>query len=130
MSMVSWRRSGILPNGACRCEFEVPIVLIPEHKTVRTRRKLGGSVGITYVTVKVSDFAKQGTPYEAEFLVDTGAVDSMAPRDKLIQTGIKPEGKANYELADGKKVEFEFGYARLAFAGKETVVAIVFGPTN
>ena len=49
-------------------------------------------MGLTHITVAVSDLAKSAAPYEAEFLVDTGAIDCLAPRDRLLLAGIKPEG--------------------------------------
>jgi clan AA aspartic protease len=85
-------------------------------------------MGLTHVTVVIRDLAKQGSPYEAEFLVDTGAIDCLAPRDALLAAGVTLEGKAVYELADGQPVEYEYGFARIAFLGEETVAQIVFGP--
>jgi predicted aspartyl protease len=68
--------------------------------------------------------------YEAECLVDTGAIDCMAPGDKLRAAGIKPEGKAVYELASGEPVEYEYGFARIEFLGSETVAQVIFGPPD
>lgn len=87
-------------------------------------------MGITHVTAKVQSLSKQGTPYEAEFLVDTGAIDCLAPRDALLAAGISPEGKAVYELANGQPIEYEFGFARISFLGEETVTQIIFGPAE
>ena len=78
--------------------------------------------------VSVSNLSKDGSPIQGEFLVDTGAVDCLAPRDKLALAGIQPEGKKVYELADGKPVELEYGFARVSFLGNETVAQIIFGP--
>jgi clan AA aspartic protease len=85
-------------------------------------------MGLTHVTARVADLAKQGKPYEAEFLVDTGAIDCLAPRDSLLAAGVRPEGKAVYELANGQPVEYEYGFARLSFMGEETVAQVIFGP--
>jgi clan AA aspartic protease len=87
-------------------------------------------MGITHVTTSVRDLGKQGTPYEAEFLVDTGAIDCLAPRGALLAAGIVPEGKAVYELANGQPVEYEYGFARVSFMGEETVAHIVLGPDD
>lgn len=91
-------------------------------------RPQGSSKGVTYVTVSVSNLAKDATPFEAQFLVDTGAVDCLGPRDKLVAAGIQPEGKKVYDLADGKPIELEYGFARVSFLGNETVAQIIFGP--
>jgi predicted aspartyl protease len=85
-------------------------------------------MGLTHVTVSVSDLAQSGTPYEADFVVDTGAIDCLAPADRLAQAGIQVEGKAVYELANGQPTELEYGFARVSFLGAETVAQMIFGP--
>jgi clan AA aspartic protease len=87
-------------------------------------------MGLTYVTTKVENLNKTGTPYAAEFLVDTGAIHCLAPSDQLLAAGVQPEGKAVYELANGQPVEYEFGYARVSFFGDETVARVIFGPAD
>jgi hypothetical protein len=74
-------------------------------------------MGITHVTTRIWDLAKQGVPYEADFLVDTGSIDCLAPSDALQAAGVTPEGKAVYELANGQPVEYEYGFARVSFLG-------------
>jgi clan AA aspartic protease len=88
------------------------------------------STGVAYVMVQVANLAKQGAPYVAEFLVDTGSIDCMAPADVLEAAGIVREGKKVYELADGRPVEFDYGFARVSFLGDETVAQVVFGPPD
>lgn len=85
-------------------------------------------MGVTHVTAVVSNLTREGTSYEAEFLVDTGATDSMAPADMLRAAGVQPEGKSVYELPNGEPVEYEYGFARIAFLGEETVTPVIFGP--
>ncbi len=87
-------------------------------------------MGVTHVTTRITNLAQDAEPWEAEFLVDTGAIDCMGPRDRLIRAGIRPEGKSVYELANGQPVEYEYGFARVAFLGAETVAQIVFGPLD
>ena len=87
-------------------------------------------MGTTYVTAKVSDLGKTKKPYEASFLVDPGAIDCMAPKSRLTKAGIRPEGRDVYELAKGQPVEYEYGFARIAFLGSETVVQIILGPED
>lgn len=87
-------------------------------------------MGLTHVTTTVWNLAKEGTPYEADFLVDTGAIDCLVPRDELIAAGVKPEGKAVYELAYGEPVEYEYGFVRVGFMGEETVAQVIFGPSD
>src|SRR4051794_10432366 len=87
-------------------------------------------MGLTHVTVRVANLANEGDPYEAEFLVDTGALHCMAARDELEKAGIRVEGKSVYELANGEPVEYEHGFARISFLGDETVARITFGPSG
>ena len=85
-------------------------------------------MGLTKVSASICDLARTGPPFEADFLVDTGAIDCLAPSDKLRAAGIKAEGKAVYELANGKPVKCRYGFARICFMGVETVSQVVFGP--
>jgi len=87
-------------------------------------------MGVIHITVTVSNLTRDTEPYEAEFLVDTGAIDCTAPRDSLLAAGIRSEGKAVCELANAQPVEYEYGFARVAFFGAETVAQIIFGPAG
>ena len=58
-------------------------------------------MGMLHVTVSLRASEKSRKHYEAGFLVDTGATDSMAPAKGLEQAGIKRCGRMAYELADG-----------------------------
>ena len=64
-------------------------------------------MGLTRVTTTVRNLAGRGKGFAAEFLVDTGAVECLAPGKALRKAGIKPEGKNVYEPADGSPVELE-----------------------
>ncbi len=83
-----------------------------------------------HVTVRMRSLTGNRKAYQAECLVDTGAVDCLAPADRLRAAGIKPEGKAIYELANGQPVEYEYGFARIEFVGSTTVAQVVFGPSD
>ena len=85
-------------------------------------------MGLTHVTTTVRRLAGRGRGFSAEFLVDAGAVDSLAPAKALRKAGIKPEGKNVYELANGSPVELAYGFARISLMGEETVSPIIFGP--
>jgi len=87
-------------------------------------------MGLTHVTVTVADLARHGTPYEADFLVDTGAIDCLAPADRLDTAGVKREGRRVYEPANGDPIELEYGFARVSFMGSETVAQVIFGPPD
>ena len=87
-------------------------------------------MGLTHVTVVMRSSAASRKKYEADFLVDTDATDSMAPAGRLRKAGIPPAGKTIYELADGSTKEYEFGLAIIQFMGEITAGRVIFGPEN
>ena len=85
-------------------------------------------MGLPYVSVSIKVPGTTDVGYDALFLVDTGATDSMAPGSELAKTGIRPVGATAYELADGSVHEYSFGLAQIEFMGKITAGRVVFGP--
>jgi len=86
-------------------------------------------MGLTHVAVKIGNLGSNNL-YDAKFLVDTGAVESMAPASELRRVGIEPVGKRTYELASGELREYEYGLAELRFMDEITSTDIIFGPEN
>ncbi len=87
-------------------------------------------MGLIHVTVSLRTSLKSCKRYEADFLVDTGATDCMAPGSKLRRAGIQPVGRMTYELADGSTVEYNFGLAVIEFMGEITSGRVIFGPED
>lgn len=85
-------------------------------------------MGLTYVTVSLKDLAGDGPAYEAEFLVDTGATDCLAPGSALRRIGVREVGRTVYELADGTVQEYPFALARIEFMGEVTAGRVILGP--
>ena len=83
-------------------------------------------MGLT-VTTKLLPFGDSQKSYEAVFLVDTGATDSLVPAPELEKIGLKKEGKMSYELADGTVKEYPYGVARIEFMGETTAGRVIFG---
>ena len=86
-------------------------------------------MGLTHVVVRLFNSPSQDT-YSADFLVDTGSMDTMAPASALKKIGIQPDGKDLYELASGELVEYEYGSAKVEFMGEVVPVRIIFGPDD
>ena len=84
-------------------------------------------MGLAKVTTRLVNLAQPEKFYEALFLVDTGATDSMAPAEELEKLGIRKEGTMSYELADGSVKKFPFGLARIEFMGETTAGRVIFG---
>ena len=84
-------------------------------------------MGLTHVVVRLFNSDSENT-YEADFLVDTGSMDTMAPASALKKLGIQPDGSDLYELASGEFVEYEYGSAKVEFMGEVVPIRIIFGP--
>lgn len=74
--------------------------------------------------------ARSNGLYGAEFLVDTGATDSLAPGFELRRIGVQPVGKMAYELTDGTLQEYPFGLVQISFMGELTAGRVIFGPDD
>lgn len=85
-------------------------------------------MGLTHVAVSLLNSDSKDDTYNADFLVDTGAWDTMAPASELKKIGIKPDGKDLFELVNGELVEFEYGAAKLKFMNEIIGTRILFGP--
>ena len=85
-------------------------------------------MGLIRVTVGLKRPGAENSAYEALFLVDSGATDSMAPGSELRRVGIEPIGKMSYELANGNLVEYPFGLAQIEFMGEVIAGRVIFGP--
>ena len=84
-------------------------------------------MGLTKVTTKLTGFNGSRDSYEAVFLVDTGATDTMAPEEELRHIGVPEAGKMTYELADGRVREFSYGLVQIEFMGEVTAGRVIFG---
>ena len=83
---------------------------------------------VIHVPVALKGPGAANGSYEAVFLVDTGASDTMVPSSELERVGIQPAGKLTYELADGTLHEYAFGLAQIEFMGEVTAGRVIFGP--
>src|SRR5712692_11333286 len=87
-------------------------------------------MGFIHVTVTIRPSQKSRKKFEALFLVDTGAIDCMAPASEWRRAGIRRRGRMSYELADGSTVEYGFGLAEIEFMGDVTAGRVIFGPDD
>ena len=85
-------------------------------------------MGFVHIPVTVTPPGSRDARYEGLFLVDTGAIDAMAPASELTRIGIQPVGRKRYELADGSHQEYAFGIAQFEFMGEITGGRVIFGP--
>ena len=84
-------------------------------------------MGITVIRTIIKNPEKPSKSIEEDFLVDSGAVYSVVPEDKLLKLGIKPHRKQNFVLADGTKISREIGDAIFEIEGLRGAAPIIFG---
>ena len=67
---------------------------------------------------------------EIEATVDTGAAYTTLPASLLRELGVTPLGKRRFLLADGRRLEMDYGEARAAINGENVTTLVVFGEDN
>ena len=87
-------------------------------------------MGLIRVAATVRNPADLPRCWQGRFLVDTGAIDTLVPRQHLERIGIRPDGKRAYELADGRRVEMDVAVARVEILGEFTGVLVIFGDND
>ena len=84
-------------------------------------------MGFIHVPVIVRNPTDSSQEVEVNFLVDTGAFESLVPRDRLEAIGITPQSKRDYVMADGREVTLEVAVARMDIMGELVAATVIFG---
>src|SRR5919108_3234371 len=88
-------------------------------------------MGITEVTVEVSNPRDQTHWQKLDLIADTGAIFSVIPRSTLDQLGITPYAEETFHLADGSEIRRPMGDVFIRIDGKARTVPTIFGePTD
>ena len=89
-------------------------------------------MGMFQVRVKVTNPADPGRSFEEHFWVDSGALYSFVPEDRLAAIGLQPLKTREVILADGRRERRLFGEAQLTVEGLDETLTcpLVFGPTG
>ena len=87
-------------------------------------------MGAIRITVAIRNPAEPELVWEGEFLVDTGATDTLVPRQHLESIGLVPEGQRSYGLAGGSEILMDIAIARIEFMGDFTGGVVAFGAEN
>ena len=64
---------------------------------------------------------------DIETTVDTGAAYTTLPAPLLRELGVEPTGKRRFLLADGRRIEMDYGQAWAAIDDESIVTVVVFG---
>ncbi len=59
--------------------------------------------------------------------VDTGAAYTTLPASLLHELGVAPAGRRRFLLADGRRVDMDFGQAWATIDGESVVTLVIFG---
>ena len=84
-------------------------------------------MGMTHLQVTVKRLPDSRKAERVKFLIDTGAVYSVAPADALRALGIKPHRRERFMLADGSSIERDLGGAYFEYRGTGGMAPVVFG---
>ena len=84
-------------------------------------------MGLTDVRVTVSNPRDRTRARELTFLVDSGAIYSVVPREVLSEIGVIPDGVESFSLADLTQVVREVGEAAFGYHNKTRVSPVMFG---
>ena len=79
--------------------------------------------------LRISSMDGQQT-LDIEATVDTGAFYTTLPGRLLRELSIEPIGSRRFLIADGRRVEMEYGQAWATIDGESIVTIVVFGGDN
>jgi predicted aspartyl protease len=82
---------------------------------------------VTFLKLRVSNPADPAKRKEFEFLVDSGAIYSVLPKEELKKLGIKPTSHEEFILANGEVIRSPVGNAYFEYKGKLRAAPVVFG---
>jgi clan AA aspartic protease len=88
-------------------------------------------MGITKVTVELSNARDPNRWQTLELIADTGAIFSVIPRSALDQLGIAPYAEETFHLSNGTEIRRPVGDVFIRIDGKARTVPTIFGePTD
>ena len=88
-------------------------------------------MGITEVTVEITNPRDQTQWQTVSLVADTSAIFSVIPKSTLEQLGIKSYAEEMFSLADGSEIHRQLGDVFLRIDGKSRTVPTIFGePSN
>jgi predicted aspartyl protease len=89
-------------------------------------------MGMLKKKVRLANSKKPELFFEEEFWVDTGALYSFVPEDRLQRIGVEPSVTRRLVLADGREESRLLGFCDFQIEGLEGVMPcpVVFGPVG
>lgn len=87
-------------------------------------------MGMTYVQFQIANPKTTKKFVLQRFLVDSGAIYTVAPSDVLRKLGIQPHSKKVFTLANGETAERKVSDAVFKYRGQQAASPVVFGEKN
>jgi len=84
-------------------------------------------MGLTHVKATVANPANPRKSAKLAFLVDSGAIYSVVPRETLRRLGIKPHSTRTFTLADGSEIKQRMGDAIFLINSERGASPVIFG---
>ena len=86
-------------------------------------------MGFIRVPVKLFSPVNGHEPIEIEALVDTGAIYSLMPRDRLDSLGITPTDHGRFQTIEGRPIERDVANVTIEVVGRRSLgrVPVIFG---
>ena len=84
-------------------------------------------MGLVRLTMGIANPAEPEKVVQRTFLIDSGAMYSVAPAALLRKLGIKPDGKESFTLANGDLIERQVGNALFVYGGRGRAAPVIFG---
>ncbi len=94
----------------------------------RRRLEVRRTMGVTTARVVIRSVAERERSVEVDLTVDTGAIYSVVPATVLASIGIEPEERRReFDLADGRTVRRDLGWAIFEVQGCRAPSRVIFG---
>jgi len=84
-------------------------------------------MGLTSVTMTIRKHKESEQSFEAEFLVDSGAVFSVAPALLLEQIGVEADDEQSFSLANAERITRKTGDAYFEYEDRGGYARVIFG---
>jgi clan AA aspartic protease len=84
-------------------------------------------MGLTHIAARIANPAHPRRFARVRFLVDSGAVYSLAPASVLRKLGIRPHRSRTFLLADGTEITRDVGDAVFMIDGQRAASPVIFG---
>jgi clan AA aspartic protease len=87
-------------------------------------------MGLTDVSLVVSNPSNPSKVHEGRFLVDSGAMYTVVPARVVKELGLTPEFEQSFELADRSVIKRMIGSAVVGYGDRKIAVPVILGEKN